>query len=585
MDNKGSIQTLPLIILILGAFAISGCGKTLTATGLTVQENIEKYGVPGEIVPFEYAVPEGMIEDPAEIQAMIEAKITHLEEINRRFWGDAPGNAEQRQEVFEELWGILDDHYVAFNRLDIDWDAFYEENIEAIGNAESYGEYVYVITNMGYVLQEAHTYAVPSRVTTAVDRGFLDAIVLRYIPWFEPSGFDSLLGGCYTVTSEDELVFYLVQEDLRNPYHLQIGDEFVGFNGVSWRDWVPAVQASRLPRQGSPAASDDSLEYHLLRSGMQNAQLFERINIRRVDTGEVETFDVIPESPDSTLSCSDRKSPDGWVSSADPNHPVSMEDDDVFVYGVLQDENIGYMVLKKVVFPGGFESEFERAVNDLMNTEGLIIDLRGNPGGDFRTSDFSAIVHLVRGTEDRYFYSRAARASSSDDRSTLEDIRERWGEDCQNVTSSDRYDEAGLCEKILRDGDLNRGPSYLRADDPDEFYTNPISVLVGPDCLSACDYFVHLLSQFPEITIIGRNPNGSATSPRRWGHTYDYPELGESVLMWFPAVASYDVNEPSIDYLARRSFVDHEVWLTKEDVVMGIDTVLEYAIQLIRDSR
>jgi hypothetical protein len=63
------------------------------------------------------------------------SRIAHLEEINRRFWGDAPGDSEQRQAVFEELWGILDDHYVAFNRLDIDWDAFYEENVEAIGNA------------------------------------------------------------------------------------------------------------------------------------------------------------------------------------------------------------------------------------------------------------------------------------------------------------------------------------------------------------------------------------------------------------------------------------------------------------------
>jgi hypothetical protein len=608
MNEKGPLQTLLLIIAIGGILTISGCSQVdsipthspvaptptsgstptpemLTATGLTPQQNVDRYGIPGEILPFEYAVPEGMIEDPAEIQAMIEAKITQLEEINRRFWGDAPGNAEQRQEVFEELWGILDEYYVAFNRLDIDWDAFYEENMEAIGNATSYGEYAYVITNMGYVLQEAHTFAVPSRVTAAVDRGLLDAMGSRYIPWFEPSGDVSFLGGCYTVTFEGEMVFYLVQEGRRNPYHLQIGDEFVGFNGVSWKDWIQAIQASRLPRQGSPAASDDSLEYHLLQSGMQNAQLFEKINIRRVDTGEIETLDVIPKRRDSALSCSERKSPDGWVSSEDPNHPVSIEDDDVFVYGILQEENIGYMVLKKFVFPEGFESEFESAVNDLMNTDGLLIDLRGNPGGDFRISDFSALVHLVRGTEDRYFYFLSVNASSNDDRSTLEDLRDRWGIDCQNVTSSDRFDEAGLCESLLIDSDFDLSPRMLAADDPDKFYTKPISILVDPYCLSACDIFVYLLSRFPEITIIGRNPNGSPTATFLWGRTYDYPNLDEGVLMWFPVAAPYDVNEPSIDHLCRRSFVDHEVWFTKEDVKIGIDTVLEYAIQYTRDNR
>jgi hypothetical protein len=605
MNEKGPLQTLLLIIAIGGILTISGCSQVdsipthspvaptptsgptptpevLTATGLTPQQNVLMYGIPAEILPFEYAVPEGMIEDPAEIQAMIEAKITQLEEINRRFWGDAPGNAEQRQEVFEELWGILDEYYVAFNRLDIDWDAFYEENMEAIGNATSYGEYAYVITNMGYVLQEVHTYAEPIRITTARDRSSVYVPETRYIPWFEPSGYDSRFGGCYTVTSEDELVFYLVQENLRNPYHLQIGDEFIGFNGVSWRDWIPAIQASRLPRSGSPAASDDSLAYHLLRSGMQNAQLFETINIRRVDTGRVETLDVIPERPRYSLDCSDWMSPDGWVSSEDLNHPVSMEDDDVFIYGVLRDENVGYMVLRNFLLPEGFESEFERAVNALMNTDGLIIDLRGTSGGNFSVSNFSAITHLVKGTEDRYFYSWAVNALSSNDRSTLEDIREGWGEDCQNAIAPDRFDVAGLCERILGFDHLS---SVLKADDPDEFYTKPISVLLGPYCYSACDYFVHFLSQFPEITIIGRNPNGSATSFNIWGRTYNYPELNESVLMWFPAGARYDVNNPSIDNLCRRSFVDHEVWFTKEDVKIGIDTVLEYAIQFIRDNR
>jgi hypothetical protein len=141
MNDKGSPQALPLIILILGAFAISGCSQAdsipthspvaptstieptptpevlaatgltptleatptpeelttigpaptiepaptpevLTATGLTPQQNVHRYGIPGEIVPFEHAVQDGMIKDPIEIQAMIEAKIAHLEEID-----------------------------------------------------------------------------------------------------------------------------------------------------------------------------------------------------------------------------------------------------------------------------------------------------------------------------------------------------------------------------------------------------------------------------------------------------------------------------------------------------------------------
>jgi len=101
----------------------------------------------------------------------------------------------------------------------------------------------------------------------------------------------------------------------------------------------------------------------------------------------------------------------------------------------------------------------------------------------------------------------------------------------------DRFDVAGLCEKTIGLQDINLGP--LMADEPDEDYTKPIIVLLGPRCYSACDSFVHFLSQFSAITIIGRNPNGSLTYPLNWGHIYDYPELDESVEMWFPAVAPY----------------------------------------------
>ncbi len=53
-----------------------------------------------------------------------------------------------------------------------------------------------------------------------------------------------------------------------------------------------------------------------------------------------------------------------------------------------------------------------------------------------------------------------------------------------------------------------------------------------------------------------------------------------------PTVAYYFVDEQPIQHLSRRTgIVDEEVWFTKEDVVSGVDTVREYAIQLIREAR
>ena len=66
--------------------------EVMTATRLSPEENMEKYGIPAVIVPFDYPVPDGMIE----------AKIAHLQEVNRLFWGDAPGTPEERQAIFDE---------------------------------------------------------------------------------------------------------------------------------------------------------------------------------------------------------------------------------------------------------------------------------------------------------------------------------------------------------------------------------------------------------------------------------------------------------------------------------------------------
>ena len=80
MNDMGSTHTPPLIFLVLCPFVISGCSQAdsipahspvapastieptpmpevLTATGLTPQQNVDRYGIPGEIAPFAYAVP------------------------------------------------------------------------------------------------------------------------------------------------------------------------------------------------------------------------------------------------------------------------------------------------------------------------------------------------------------------------------------------------------------------------------------------------------------------------------------------------------------------------------------------------
>ena len=521
---------------------------------------------------------------------MIEAKIEHLQKVNRLFWGDAPGTPEDRQAIFDELWTAADNYFVVFNGLDTDWDSFYEAYHEKIGQVQSYGEYLSILTRMGYLLEEGHVYVTTGRFYTAfLDRGLGDNIIHGPVPGFIPSPFSSSIWACITVTPEEALVVSRVWEGSPNPYRFEVGDEVVGFNGVPWEEWIPRLETAEIAIWGSSAGAETASRYILLRSAMQNAHLFEKINIMRVNTGEIETMPIVFMKDDEDYvqdaSCSEWTETVGLVSVEDTGKTLSWKDDPMFVYGVIEDENIGYMYLKHLdpQAPAQFANQFEEAILALMDTEGLIIDLRGNGGGEFPSPLFGGLAHLVQDTEDRQFYALAVNDLASDDRTSLVRMEEGWGEACENARSDDRFDLGGLCKKAMESaGRISSHP--FRADDPDLYYPHPIVVLVGPGCASACDHLVHLLSQFPEFTIIGRDPNGSLTSPLNWDRQYTYPQIEDYVIFKLPAVARYAVDGETIEHLCRRTgLVDVEVWSTKEDVINGVDTVREYAIQLIRE--
>ena len=579
--------------------------KVITATGLSVEENVEKYGIPAVIVPFDYPVPDGMIEDPAEREAMIEAKIAHLEEINRLFWGDAPGTPEERQALFEDIWSAYDQQFPGFAGLDLDWDAYYEEQYERMGQVESYGEFAAIITHMSYVLEEGpHASTLPSRLIgnqtfpSAPEQILEWPLFLKGAPRFFIGNpiITSAIGACVKVTLEDEVVVSKVWEGSPNPYHLTVGDEIVGYNSVAWKEWFPRLETADIPIDAQPTGAETARRYWLLRSAIANAGLFETINIRRVETGAIETLDVVfIEGIEwlGLLECQDQREIEDLVSSHDRNQPVSLDDDPMFVYGVFPDKNVGYMTIN-YVRPGGdsrnwapagkaFAAEFERAVLSLMDTEGLIIDLRVNGGGNNVDLFDKGLAHLVQNPEDEQIFQQAIRDPESDDRTRLMDVVDVWSPgSCYGYRDHPWVQE--VC-KPYRDimGSLDGFPTFP-ADEPDLTYGKPIIVMTGPDCRSAGDILVQFLSFFPEFTIIGRDPNG-ITMGVYTGNPQYYLNQDEYVITAIPTVAIYFVDEGPPRYISRRSgVVDEQVWYTREDIVDGVDSILEHALQLIRET-
>jgi len=558
-------------------------GNPISVTKMSKSENIDELGIPAVVFKFNYSVPDGLIEDPAKKQEMIDAKIKHLQENNKVFWGDLPDYISELSNVFEDVWTFIGTKFPGFNNAQVDWDEFYNEYDKKILKVKNYGEYAHIITKMGYVLQEGHSMVAPGRLfNKSEDRRDIPsgtANVFRDKAPVFTLGNTGKIGACYTVTYEEEMIVTKVWSDSPNPYKLRIGDEILGFNGVLWKDWIDPLINAGLPYYGSAGAAKTTVRYNLMRSAMANTNLFEKINIKRYDTGAIETLPVVYLDPtndptrSAVVTCTELTETEGLYYVDEPNKPVSWKDDPDFTYGIIKDENIGYMYIKEC--PSGFdevigkkwdpyETEFanifEKAVLNLMNTKGIIIDLRYNNGG--REEPFyKGLAHLIKGTEDKLIFKEA-----------MVDIRK------EEFTAEDRKHLVDVSEVTGEDFNFP-----LKADKPDKSYSNPIIVMTGPDCISACDMLVACLSKFPEFTIIGRDTNSSGAGvleEKRWLYNEN-----DYVFQYIPSETFYFTDEPHKYLIGVTGFIDIPVWFEKETIPQGIDSMRKFAIDLIKKGK
>jgi hypothetical protein len=574
------ILSFSLFLMCAGSYS---SGKLFSVTEMSKDENITQLGIPAVAYPFPHEVPDGMIVDAMERQAMIDAKIEHLQQINQVFWGGLPDTVTQLSSMFYDVWNFISYRFPGFANLDIDWDAFLDEYMDKILQVENYGQYAYIMTRMGYVLKEGHSQVVPGKMLSNSEDGKeipldIPNLYRNKAPVFIPNN-TGRIGACYTVTYEEELVITKVWEDSPNPYNFNLGDEIVGLNGVPWHDWIPALEKAGIPYFGSPGAADSAIGYNLLRSAMANVPLFEKINIKRVDTGEIETMDVVYMDPtddptrSALVTCTELTETEGLI-DLENDWEASWKDDPVMVYGIIEEENIGYMYIKAC--PSGFDEtphgmewdphktefadRFEQAVISLMETDGIIIDLRFNVGG--RPEPFyRGLSRLIDSEEDRMIFKEA-----------MIDRRK------EEITAEDRVN---LVDREEVTGEEFSVP--VPADEGNMHYDNPIVVMTGPDCISACDMLIAVLSKFEEFTIIGRDTNASSagvSEQQLWLYNgNDY------VFQYVPSVTFYFIDEPHDYLVGRMGFIDEEVWFQKEDIKQGIDSIRQYALDKIRNAK
>lgn len=623
------IRNIILIsILFVGSFLLM-----MTCTGLDVGYKLgceyNDCGAPFERVyqSIDQMIANGMLDGEAK-EEMIKAKVEHLEQLNKVFWGklpqeviDSAGSAEQQQKYssfyndqnppfntyyekqmllkgFNTVWMWTRTSFPGFKEIHNnlgeyklsdeegnykDWDDFGKRAYEILEKTDSYGDFLTLLTYMGLQLKEGH-------VGVSTNRTYGANYMVRYsenVPTFETMTLPRI-GACYSVTDEvDEngevvdhkmVVTHLAEGP--NPYGLERGDEFLGYNGVPWEDWYPALISADIPVMGSPAASDGAIWYSYMRAGMANPNLFEVINIKK-KSGEIVSYPVefiahywqdynpclellkpLPGVPNPDTGIFVGIPGVGQTMSAGIVDGDELDFNDPDFEEQLKGKEFGYMYITEC--PAGFEDmgqyetwdpyrtqwsrKFAGTVESMMDTDGIIIDVRYNTGGRNETF-YAGLAKLIDAEEDLDIFEMLGRDSKDPDILGLEPV--------------------GFAEKPLR------------ADD--KVFGKPVIVMTGPDCISACDFLTAFFSRFPEFTIIGKDNNGSFCGVS--GDAYDLAEH-EFISRYIPMQAGifYEHSQAGAydQILIRRSdFLHERIWHTKENIVNRVDTTQKRAFEII----
>jgi C-terminal processing protease CtpA/Prc len=226
--------------------------------------------------------------------------------------------------------------------------------------------------------------------------------------------------------------------------------------------------------------------------------------------------------------------------------------------GIIAGTNIGYIRIDAFVDEAEehfvwnpdkteFSKNFETLMASFMVTDGIIIDNRMNEGGMPQIA-YKGLRYIIKSDDEEFvFLSSFARNS----------------EKTENLTSF-------VNNELF---DLFPFP----VDRDKHYYGKPVICITGPQAISGGDYLSAFCQEHPEFTVIGWPNSGSLAGVDEPVHIDNGIDIIE-----FRLVVYGMFNAEGENY-ARKSFVDIPVWHTRENVANGVDTMIEYAMNMIKN--
>ena len=248
--------------------------------------------------------------------------------------------ANSYTEAFDGLWNLMDQHYVFFEKKDINWDSVYKDYQPRISTAESDQDFLEVVDEVLNLIPDGHTGLISPNLT------YPELSVFGYTGLFQ----------------EDILVTRVgLTAELAG---IEVGDKLVEIDGKSipeavrfWREIIPPSSTTQHYQK--------TLHLYLL-------------------SAADDSLSVKFEKPDGTVTTADlERVPDALNTQI--QEPVISSQQLSSGVGVIRINNFdlsnGLMMIRA----------FDSALNKFHDAPGIIIDVRNNGGG------FSVLADLIAG--------------------------------------------------------------------------------------------------------------------------------------------------------------------------------------------
>lgn len=441
-------------------------------------------------------------------------------------WGAGLPTADKLN-IFDTFWNAIDQKFACFQDLDVNWDSLRTVYRTEVATGVSRGRFAAIMNHLSLALRESHTSCVDRTVSwfTSLDPGVPLLVVGGW-------GLNNHFGACLTPLPDGSLLVY--KSILGHPLGLVRGDVVLGYDGVPWSVLCEQLIDAQLPISGRWGCSNSAYEHSWLMSAGMNWHLFDTIGIVRYATGDTLHLLTAPLAGLKTRIFGSEQLDIAGVPKPDPTA------DDYVSWGIVSGTQIGYIYV--MGWQGNARVEFYEAVYDLMfnhATSGLIIDFRTNFGGNMFLSN-DGLALLFNTTVPTICFARRSDPNNH------------------------------LAMTLCTD------PSYYYIEgDSANYYDKPIAVLTGPGAFSSGDQVALRMKFHPRAKFFGKSTSAAFNGPTSLdlGNTDWYAR--------YAAADAYLLSDPGHYLTHDELIVDEPVWLTRDDVAQGIDTVVEAAIDWI----